>query len=388
MNSGKYVFSQIVALISYKKFHAIVTHRKGDYKVRGFTCWHQFLYLAFAQLTQRESLRDTLLCLHASRSKLYHLGIGELVALSTLTRANEKRPCIIFEEIALDLLSEARSLYQETATDIAGIGANIFALDATTIDLCLSTFWRATFRSTKAGIKLHTQLDLQHGIPHFVLITNASVHEVLLMDILHFEPGNFYVVDRGYIDYKRLYRIHTAGAFFVTRAKDNMNYRRVYSFAKNPATGVRFDQAIRLNNYSASLDYPVKLRLIKYYDQEQENTYYFLTNNFELDAIQIARLYKERWQIELFFTWIKQHLKVKSFFGQSQNAVKVQLWNALAVYALVAIAKKKYNSSYSLYEMLQVFSISAIERVPITDLFSNDCQQKQEDSTDNQLKIF
>lgn len=388
MNSGKYVFSQIMALISYKKFHAFVTRHKDDYKVRGFTCWHQFLYLAFAQLTQRESLRDTLLCLHASRSKLYHLGIGELVALSTLTRANEKRPSIIFEEIALDLLSEARYLYQQTATDIAGIGANIFALDATTIDLCLSTFWWATFRSIKAGIKLHTQLDLQHGIPHFVLITNASVHEVHLLDILQFEPGSFYVVDRGYIDFKRLYRIHTAAAFFVTRAKDNMNYRRVYSFAKNTAAGVRFDQAIRLNNYYASLDYPVKLRLIKYYDQEQGKTYYFLTNNFELDAIQIARLYKERWQIELFFKWTKQHLKVKSFFGQSQNAVKVQLWNALAVYTLVAIAKKRHNINYSLYEMLQVFSISALGRIPIAELFSNDSQQKHDESTDNQLKMF
>lgn len=342
MNSGKYVFSQLMALISYKKFQSIVAHHKGDYKVREFTCWHQFLHLAFAQLTQRESLRDAMLCLKANHAKRYHLGLGEAVALSTLTRANENRPSAIFEEIALDLLQQARTLYHNTPGDISGIKADIFALDATTIDLCLSTFWWAHFRSTKAGIKLHTQLDLHHGLPHFVLITNACVHEVHLMDMLHYEAGSFYIVDRGYIDYKRIYRIHTSGAFFVTRAKDNMNYRRVYSYAKDKEAGVRFDQAILLNNYYAARHYPIKLRLVKYWDKEQEKTLLFLTNNMELPALTIARLYKERWQIELFFKWIKQHLKVKSFFGQSENAVKIQLWNALAVYAVVAIAKKRF----------------------------------------------
>lgn len=388
MNSGKYVFSQLMALISYKKFQSFVARHKGDYKVREFTCWHQFLHLAFAQLTQRESLRDMMLCLKANYSKRYHLDLGEAVALSTLTRANEKRPAEIFEAIALDLLHEARTLYHNTPGDISGIKANIFALDATTIDLCLSTFWWAHFRSTKAGIKLHTQLDLHHGLPHFVLITNAVVHEVHLMDILQYEVGSFYILDRGYIDYKRLYRIHTSEAFFVTRAKDNMNYRRVYSYAKDREAGVRFDQVILLNNYYAAQEYPVKLRLIKYWDKEQEKTLLFLTNNMELPALTIARLYKERWQIELFFKWIKQHLKVKSFYGQSENAVKVQLWNALAVYAVVAIAKKQFSITHSLYEMLQVISLSAMEKVPIAELFNYNDIQKSCDQQHNQLKMF
>ena len=388
MNSGKYVFAQLMALISHKKFQSIVTHHKGNYKVREFTCWHQFLHLAFAQLTQRESLRDMMLCLKANHSKRYHLGLGEPVALSTLTRANEKRSSAIFEEIALDLLQHARTLYHNTPGDISGIKANIFALDATTIDLCLSTFCWAHFRSTKAGIKLHTQLDLHHGLPHFVLITNACVHEVHLMDMLQYEAGSFYVVDRGYIDYRRLYRIHTSGAFFVTRAKDNMNYRRVYSCAKDKEAGVRFDQAILLNNYYAARHYPVKLRLIRYWDKEQEKTLLFLTNNMELPALTIARLYKERWQIELFFKWIKQHLKVKSFFGQSENAVKVQLWNALAVYALVAIAKKRFSVEHSLYEMLQVISLSAMEKVPIAELFNYNHLHKNSTQQHKQLKMF
>lgn len=254
--------------------------------------------------------------------------------------------------------------------------------------MCLSTFWWAHFRSTKAGIKLHTQLDLHHGLPHFVLITNASVHEVHLLDILHYERGSFYILDRGYIDYNRLYRIHTSDAFFVTRAKDNMNYRRVYSYAKDKDAGVRFDQAIVLNNYYAAQDYPVKLRLIKYWDKEQEKTLLFLTNNMELPALTIARLYKERWQIELFFKWIKQHLKVKSFFGESENAVKVQLWNALAVYAVVAIAKKRFGIEHSLYEMLQVISLSAMEKVRITELFNYSDLHKSNNQQHNQLKMF
>lgn len=388
MNSGKYVFSQLMALISYKKFQSIVARHKGDYKVREFTCWHQFLHLAFAQLTQRESLRDTMLCLQANHTKRYHLGLGEAVALSTLTRANEKRSAAIFEEIALDLLQQARTLYHGTPADISGIKANIFALDATTIDLCLNTFWWAHFHSTKAGIKLHTQLDLHHGLPHFVLITNAIVHEVHLMDMLQYEAGSFYIVDRGYIDYRRLYRIHTSAAFFVTRAKDNMNYRRVYSYAKDKEAGVRFDQAILLNNYYAAKDYPVKLRLVKYWDKEQEKTLLFLTNNMELPALTIARLYKERWQIELFFKWIKQHLKVKSFFGESENAVKVQLWNALAVYAVVAIARKRFCIAHSLYEMLQVISLSAMEKVPIAELFNYNDLHKSNNQQHNQLKMF
>lgn len=388
MNQGKYVFSQIIGLLSYKKFQTIVNRHSGDYKVRDFNCWKQFLCMSFGQLTHRESISDTMLCLRANSAKMYHIGIGEVVAVSTITRANENRSFKIYEELAMMLIGEAKKLYANEKDLEIPTNSNVFAIDATTIDLCLSTYYWATFRSTKAGIKLHTQIDLKTAIPEFILFSNASVHDVNALDLIKFESNSFYVMDRGYVDYKRLYRIHTSKSYFVTRAKDNMNYRRVSSFPKNKNEGVIYDQSILLNGFYAGQDYPVKMRRIKYLDVESGKVFIFLTNNFELAATDIAKLYRYRWLIELFFKWIKQHLKVKSFWGQSENAVKTQIWVAICVYTLVAIAKKKFLLNQSLYEILQVLSISIFEKVPINQLFQETQLQYFKEQDDNQLKMF
>jgi len=344
--------------------------------------------MAFGQLTHRESLSDTLMCLKANAHKLYHLGIGELVANSTLTRANENRSYLIYEELAMLLIKQAKQLYLDENDLEIQLRNNVFAIDATTIDLCLSTFYWATFRGTKGGIKLHTQLNLKTSIPEFILFSPASVHEVNVLDIISFEPNSFYVMDRGYVDYKRLYRIHLCNAFFVTRAKDNMDYRRLYSHAVDKAKDVLCDQTIMLNGYYAAKDYPNKMRRIKFRDEETGKILIFLTNNFHLSAIEIAQLYKHRWKIELFFKWIKQHLKIKSFWGHSENAVKVQVWIAVSVYVLVAIAKKHFMLKQSLYEILQVLSISIFEKMPINQLFQKTQLQYFKEQDDNQLKMF
>jgi hypothetical protein len=388
MNKGAYVFSQIMGLVSHKKFQTIVNQHLGDYKVRDFTCWKQYLCMAFGQLTHRESLSDTMLCLKANAGKLYHLGIGNPVAVSTITRANETRSYKIYETLAGQLIQEAKELYVDEKDNDVWLHGSVFAIDATTIDLSLSAFWWATFRTTKGGIKLHTQLDLSTAIPEFILVTPASVHDVRILDLIRFEANNFYIMDRGYIDYKRLFRIHEQGAYFVTRAKDNMSYRRVYSHEKDTDAGVLYDQSVKLDNYYASIDYPVKIRRIKYRDADTGKTLVFLTNNFQLKATDIAQLYKNRWKIELFFKWIKQHLKIKSFWGQSENAVKSQIWIAISVYVLVAIAKKRFMLKHSLYEILQVLSISILERVPVNQLFTEYQLQYFKDQNDNQLKIF
>jgi hypothetical protein len=388
MNQGKYVFSQIIGLLSYKKFQTIVNRHSGDYKVRDFNCWKQFLCMSFGQLTHRESISDTMLCLRANSAKMYHIGIGEVVAVSTITRANENRSFKIYEELAMMLIGEAKKLYANEKDLEIPTNSNVFAIDATTIDLCLSTYYWATFRSTKAGIKLHTQIDLKTVIPEFILFSNASVHVVNALDLIKFESNSFYVMDRGYVDYKRLYRIHTSKSYFVTRAKDNMNYRRVSSFPKNKDEGVIYDQSILLNGFYAGQDYPVKMRRIKYLDVESGKVFIFLTNNFELAATDIAKLYRYRWLIELFFKWIKQHLKVKSFWGQSENAVKTQIWVAICVYTLVAIAKKNFVLNQSLYEILQVLSISIFEKVPINQLFQETQLQYFKEQDDKQLKMF
>ena len=388
MNQGKYIFSQIIGLISHKQFQTLVTRHKGDYKVRDFSCWKQFLCMAFGQLTHRESLSDTLMCLKANAHKLYHLGIGELVANSTLTRANENRSHLIYEEFAMLLIKEAKHLYLGDDTLEVQLKNNVFAIDATTIDLCLSTFYWATFRSTKGGIKLHTQLDLKTSIPEFILFSSASVHDVNVLDVISFEANSFYIMDRGYVDYKRLYNIHKHNAFFVTRAKDNMNCRRLYSHAVDKTKGIIYDQTIMLNGYYAAKDYPEKMRRIKFYDQETGKILIFLTNNFHLTATEVAQLYKHRWKIELFFKWIKQHLKIKSFWGHSENAVKTQVWIAVSVYVLVAIAKKKFMLQQSLYEILQILSISIFERMPINQLFQQTQLQYFKEQNHNQLNMF
>jgi hypothetical protein len=369
MNSGKYVFSQIIGLVSSTSFQTIVSRHFGDYKVKDFSCWKQFLCMAFGQLTHRESISDTVLCLKANANKMYHLGIGEVVAVSTITRANENRSFQIYEDLAMLLIKEAKQLYLLDDDLEVALKGNVFAIDATTIDLCLSAFCWATFRTTKGGIKLHTQLDLKTAIPEFILFSTASVHDVNVLDVICFETNSFYIMDRGYVDYKRLYKIHSCGAFFVTRAKENMNYRRLYSHKKDIADGVLYDQSIMLNNHYASKYYPQKMRRIKFKDVQTGKTLIFLTNNFNLKATEIAQLYKHRWKIELFFKWIKQHLKIKSFWGQSENAVKTQVWIAVSVYVLVAIAKKRFMLKQSLYEILQILSISIFERMPINQLF-------------------
>lgn len=388
MNQGKYVFSQIIELISYKQFQTIVNRHSGDYKVRDFNCWKQFLCMAFGQLTHRESLADALMCLKANTHKLYHLGIGELVVNSTLTRANENRSYRIFEELAMLLINQAKQLYINDSDIDVQLKNNVFAIDATTIDLCLSTFYWATFRSTKGGIKLHTQLNLKTSLPEFILFSTASLHDVNALDYISFEANSFYVMDRGYVDYKRLYRIHQSNAFFVTRAKDNMNFRRVYSHEVDKSKGVLCDQTILLNGYYAAKDYPIKMRRIKFYDEETGKVLIFLTNNFHLTAVEIAQLYKHRWKIELFFKWIKQHLKIKSFWGHSENAVKTQIWIAVSIYVLVAIAKKKFMLRQSLYEILQILSISIFEKMPINQLFQPTQLQYFKEQDRNQLILF
>jgi len=388
MNQGKYIFSQIIELISYKQFQTLVGRYKGDYRIRDFGCWKQFLCMAFGQLTHRESLSDTLLCLKANSHKLYHLGIGELVANSTLTRANENRSYRIYEDLAMLLINQAKQLYLSDSDLELQLKNNVFAIDATTIDLCLSAFHWATFRSTKGGIKLHTQLDLKTAIPEFILFSNASVHDVNVLDFISFEVNSFYVMDRGYVDYKRLYRVHQCDAFFVTRAKDNMNYRRLYSHQVDKTNGVLCDQTIVLSNYYASKDYPEKIRRIKFKDEETGKELIFLTNNFHLKATEVAQLYKHRWKIELFFKWIKQHLKIKSFWGQSENAVKTQIWIAVCIYVLIAIAKKKFMLRQSLYEILQVVSISIFEKIQINQLFQQTQLQYFKEQKNNQLEMF
>lgn len=388
MNQGRYVFSQLIGLISHKQFQTLVGRYKGDHKVRDFSCWKQFLCMSFGQLTHRESISDTMLCLTANADKMYHLGIGEVVALSTITRANESRSFQIYEDLALLLIKEAKQLYALDDDLELFLKGNVFAIDSTTIDLCLSAFHWATFRSTKGGIKLHTQLDLKTSIPEFILFSNASIHDVNVLDVIHFEANSFYILDRGYLDYKRLYKIHTSDAFFVTRMRSKMDCRRLYSREKDTAAGIIYDQIIMLNNFYPSKFYPEKMRRIKFIDKETKKEFIFLTNNFDLPAADIAQLYKHRWKIELFFKWIKQHLKVKSFWGHSENAVKTQVWIAVSMYVLVAIAKKRFLVKHTLYEMLQIISISIFEKMPINQLFQQTQLQYFKEQNGNQLDMF
>ena len=388
MNQGKYVFSQLISLLSHKKFQTIVKRHKGDFKVKDFTCWKQFLCMCFGQLTHRESLSDTILCLKANEDKTYHLGIGSVVSKSTLSTANENRSFRIYFDLAMLLIKEAKELYVGHNDLEVSFENNVFAIDATTIDVCLSTFYWATFRSNKGGIRLHTQLDLRTAIPAFIYITPASVHEVHALDIIHVENNSFYIMDRGYVDLKRLYRIDQQNAFFITRLKDKMRWRRIQSFPADKENGVLCDQSILWNHHYASKDYPQKIRRIKIYDPQSQKTFVFLTNNFTIKATEVAILYKHRWKIELFFKWIKQHLKIKSFWGQSQNAVKTQIWIAISTYALIAIAKKRFILPQSLYEIIQIISISIFEKTSLTHLFQQTQKQYFKEQKDNQLEMF
>lgn len=388
MNQGTYLFSQLITVISPTSFKTCVKRYNGDYKTKHFNCWRQFLCMIFGQLTHRESLSDTIFCLKANANKLYHIGIGEAVAKSTLSTANENRDSRIFSDFAWILIKEAQKLYANEKDLELSIDNPVFAIDASTIDMCLSLFQWANFRSTKAGIKLHVQLDLRSAIPEFIQITTASIHEVNILDTISYQIDSFYILDRGYVDFKRLYRIQLSKAFFVIRAKDNLNFRCVKSNKKNKDAGILADQSIIVLGFYASKDYPLKIRRIKFYDHQQGRVFVFLTNNFELDANEVAKLYKHRWKIELFFKWIKQNLKIKTFWGTSENAVRIQIWIAISAYIIVAIAKKKFKLKQSLYEILQVVSVSIFDKTPIKELFENKIQQNFKELNPNQLNIF
>jgi len=388
MNQGKMVFAQLIDFASYHIFKRCVGRYSGDYKVKELTCWKQFLYMSFGQLTHRESLTDTVICLKLHADKLYHLGIGKIVDKSTLSRANENRDWRIFQDFALKLIEQAKVLYKDDNQLDVRLKGRVFALDATVVDLCLNVFWWAPFRSTKAAVKMHTLLDLKTSIPEFILITAGDVHDVNALDSIEIIKGSYYVMDKAYIDFKRLYRINIEKAFFIVRAKKNLDARVVSSKVVNQSSGILSDQTIQLSGPLTAKKYPGKLRLIKYWDEESDKTFTFMTNNFRLSALTVAALYKNRWYIELFFKWIKQHLKIKSFWGQSENAVKTQIWIAISVYVIVAIAKKKLKLPQSLYEILQLVSISAFEKDPLTKTFLNENYQNFKEQNAIQLKMF
>ena len=387
MNQGKYVFSQLMSFISHNDFNSCVKRYKGDFKTKDFTCWKQFLCMAFGQLTHRESLSDTVLCLAANKEKLYHLGIGRSISKSTLSKANENRNWCIYLDFALLLIAQARKLYADENLLDVPLKQNVFAVDATVVDLCLSIFPWATFRKTKAALKIHAQLNLKNSIPELVIITPASVHELKFLDVIHFEPDSFYIFDRGYIDYPRLYRLHKAEAYFIIRGRGRLRFIRHSSLSVDKTTGVMHDQVVKIKNFYPHKSYPEKLRRIVFVDTEKKK-FEFLTNNFDLPAAQIAQLYKHRWMIELFFKWIKQHLKIKSYWGHSENAVKCQIWIAISVYVLVAIVKKQLKLKQSLYEILQILSINIFDKMPINQLFDETLQTNFKELNSNQLEIF
>lgn len=388
MNSGRTILSQVFDFVSNYEFDKCVSKYQGNYRVRSFTCWEQFIVMAFAQLTGRESLRDIESCLGAVSSKLYHSGVRSNIKKSTLADANEKRDWRIYAEFAQLLIQEARNLYKDDNSFSVDINEIAYALDSSTIDLCLSLFPWAKFRKNKGAVKMHTQLDLRGSIPTFIEISDGKLHDVNILDLLILEPGAFYIMDRAYLDFERLYYMHQCLTFFVIRQKHNFNYQRLYSRKVNKNLGFKCDQTIKLTGFYTSKKYPEKLRRVKYYDEERDKTLVFITNNFVYSAEIIAQLYKERWKIELFFKWIKQHLRIKQFFGTTLNAVNTQIWIAVSVYLLVAIMKKKLKLEQELYTILQILSISIFEKVPVNQLFENKNYKNNYDSDCNQLKMF
>ena len=387
MNLGETVFSQIMKHVPRYEFNKCVSHYKGDLRVKTFSCWDQFLCMAFAQLSYRESLRDIECCLRAMQERLYHMGIKGHVSRNTLARANEKRSWQIYADFGQILIHIARNLYIKDPFGLE-LDQTIYALDATTIDLCLSVFPWAKFRKSKGGIKLHTLLDLRGPLPVIVSITNAKVHEVNILDELAPEVGSIYILDRGYLDFSRLYRFAQNSAFFIIRAKSNLQYRRLYSHQIDKTTNVISDQTIMLSNFYVSKDYPEKLRRIRYFDSVHQKFLIFLTNNFSLPAQTISDLYRCRWQVELFFKWIKQHLRIKKFYGTSENAVKTQIWIAISVYVLVAIIKKRLHLRQSLYTILQVLSVTLFEKMPIQSVFDDNAYTSSNPDISNQLNLF
>lgn len=387
MNTGKTVFSQLMEFLPLHQFRKCVQRYNGDYKVQSFSCMDQFLCMAFAQLTFRESLRDIEVCLRTMQTKLYHMGIRGKVSKSTLADANNTRDWRIYADFAQVLIHSAKDLYLNDDFGL-DLKETVYALDATTIDLCLSLFPWAKFRTTKAGIKMHTLLDLRGPIPSFVEITPAEVHDVNILDILIPEPGSFYIMDRGYIDYERLYQLHQLFAFFIIRAKDNLRGVRIYSRKIDKSTGLRSDQTIRLKNYYSAKHYPEYLRRVCFFDSEHGQYYVFLTNNFFLPALTVAQAYKQRWKIEIFFKWIKQHLRIKSFFGTSSNAVKTQIWIAISIYVLMAIVKKRLKLECNLYTFLQILSVTIFEKIDISRLDTKIDNISDMNDSRNQLMLF
>jgi len=361
MYQGKFVFSQIVSIISKYEFNKSVDKYQGNYRPKELKCWQQFLYMMFGQLTYREGIRDIVNCLEAHKSKVHHLGLKKIVAATSLSRANENRDWRMWADLAASLTRTVRPLYLDDNDFSLDLDNSVYALDSSTIDLCLSVFKWAKFRKKKAAVKLHTLMDLRGNIPVFIDITDGKGHDVNILDSLIYETGAFYIVDKGYYDFERLYRIERSNAFFVIRAKRNLKFKRIYSHSVDRLTGLKCDQIIKLTDRKSSTLYPEKLRRIKFHDKSKPKTYVFLTNNFELDAWTITQLYKNRWRIELFFKWIKQHLKIKKF---SENAVKTQIWIAICAYLIVALLKKRLKLEQSLYEILQILSVSLFDYLP------------------------
>lgn len=387
MYTGKLVFSQVMEHLPLHVFHQCVDRYNGNFKVKEFTCLDQYLCMAFAQLTYRESLRDIEACLHAQKNKLYHMGIRSSLSRNNLSNANKVRDWRIYADLAHSLIQTARKLYVNDSFGLE-LDNTVYALDATTIDLCLSMFPWANFRKNKGAIKLHTLLDLRGSIPTFIHISDGKLHEVNTLDIVPLEAGAFYIMDRGYLDFARLYKISQACAFFVIRAKSNLKCRWVYSHPVDKTTGLICDQSVMLTGFYQAKDYPDKLRRVKYYDAKTDKTLVFLTNNFTLPAMTIAELYRCRWQVELFFRWIKQNLRIKTFYGTSENAVKAQIWIAVSVYLLVAIMKKRLKIEASLYTILQVLSVNIFERMPLLQALTDLDYIDETSDNNNQLILF
>lgn len=387
MNSGRTLFSQVMDTVPMHEFHRCVERYKGEYKVQNFSCWNHFLCMAFAQLTYRESLRDIVHCLNAQPSKLYHLGFRSAITRSTLSYANNTRSWRIYADLAGMLMKTAKTLYRNEPFAL-DLDSAVYALDSTTIDLCLSMFPWAHFRQHKAAVKIHTLFDVRDKIPSILAISSGKLHDVNALDLLMTEPGAVYIFDKAYIDFARLHQFTLSGAYFVTRAKSNMHFSRLYSHHVDKYSGLRSDQTIQLSGFYTSRDYPDTLRRITYYHAQTQKSFVFITNNFLLPSLTVAQLYQCRWQVELFFRWIKQHLRIKAFYGTSVNAVKTQIWIALSVYLIVAIIKKQLKLEHSLYTILQILSVSLFEKVPISQALTDTQHRFEQHQVDNQLNLF
>lgn len=387
MFAGSTIFSQLMDILPWRRFQTCVSRYKGDYKVKTFKCTEHFRVMAFAQLTYRESLRDIEACLRAMGSKLYHIGIRSTISRNNIAHANETRDWRIYADFAQILINRAKVLYANEQLG-ADLKSTVYALDSTTIDLCMSLFPWAYFRKTKSAIKLHTLMNLRGYIPEFIYISEAKMHDVNILDLIIPSPGTYYIMDRAYLDFKRLYDLHQKRAFFVIRAKKNFKFKRRYSHQVEKNTAVQCDQTIVLTTHYSAKKYPEALRRIRFYDTERQKRLVFLTNNFDLPADIIAMLYKSRWNIEIFFKWIKQHLRIKAFFGTSENAVKVQVWTAVTTYLLVAIMKKEFKLEQTLYTILQVLSVSIFEKMPVREAFSKYYMLNQHGDSYKQLTLF